>query len=160
MRKKFFALLLLPFLSHAKSSDYVVGAGLSADNNHILGGSSKETYMLRAGIINNDTHRFLGTVTYSSESKLTKYLGSYDYMYGLGSSGKFNTFIGISAGYKHQDIDTPDNNSFYLFGGQAGVNYFFSESWSTELGYRVLSGSTQEDEWMKDELYMTLDYRF
>ena len=159
MKKVLFALLLLPCLSHAKNSDYIVGAGLSADNNHILG-ASKETYVVRGGVITNDTHRFLGTFTYSDESKLSKYLGSYDYMYGLGASGRLNTFIGLSAGYKYQNIDTHNNKGFYVVGGQAGVNYLFTSSVSTELGYRILNGSTQEDEWLKDELYLTLDYRF
>ena len=159
MKKVLFALLLLPCLSHAKNSDYIVGAGLSADNNHVLG-SSKETYVLRGGVITNDTHRFLGTYTYSNESKLSKYLGSYDYMYGIGASGRLNTFIGLSAGYKHQNINTLSGKGAYVAGGQVGVNYLFTQSLSTELGYRVLNGSMQEDESMNDELYLTLDYRF
>ncbi|PQJ47108.1 hypothetical protein BTN99_08915 [Vibrio campbellii] len=159
MNKKILLLLLLPFFSNAKNVNFTVGAGLSADNNHIVG-SSSETYVLRAGAIRRDTHRFLGTYTYSDESKLTKYLGSYDYMFTLDSRRRWNPFAGVSMGYKKQDVDISDNNSFYVIGGQAGLNYRFSKHASTELGYRVLSGGTQEDESMKDELYWTLDFKF
>ncbi|EDP59745.1 hypothetical protein [Vibrio sp. AND4] len=158
MNKKILPLLILPFFSNAKSVNFIAGAGLSADNNHIIG-SSSETYVLRAGVMSRDTHRFLGTYTYSRESQLNKYLGSYDYMFTLDSRRRWNPFAGVSLGYKTQDADISGNNDFYVIGGQAGLNYRFSKNVSTELGYRLLSGSTQEDEAIKDELYWTVDFK-
>lgn len=160
MKKTAITLLILSAASaQASDLEYNVGLGLSADNNHILG-SSNETYILRAGVIADESHRFLGTYTFSNESKLSKYMGSYDYLYSLDNAKKFNLVTGISVGYKYQDAKGLDDKGHYIYGGQAGFNYRVTKNISTEIGYRLLNTSSQESGSFNDEAYLTLDYIF
>lgn len=144
MKKSLIALTLLSATSvQASGLEYNLGLGVSMDNNHIIG-SSDETYVLRAGVIAQENHRFLGTYTNSSDSKLSKFLTSYGYLYGLDSAKRLNFITGVTLGYKYQDVDSLDNKGHYMYGGQAGLNYRFTQNISTELGYRLLSASNYE----------------
>ncbi|EAS43641.1 hypothetical protein C9J48_01540 [Photobacterium profundum] len=143
----------------ASDLEYSAGLGLSADNNHLVG-SSNETYIFRAGVIADESHRFLGTYTFSNNSKLSKYMGSYDYLYSLDDAKRFNLVTGVTVGYKYQDTKALDNKGHYVYGGQAGFNYRITKNISTEIGYRLLNASSQESESYNDEAYLTMDYIF
>ncbi|ENJ8203519.1 hypothetical protein AB2M45_003372 [Vibrio cholerae] len=154
-----FVMLLMSASAQAVNIEYDFGAGVSADNNHIVG-SSDLTYSLRGGLVANQHHRFLATYTHSGSSDLSKYLFSYDYLHPIGSGKTFNLLTGLSAGYKYQDVASLSDKGTVVYGGQIGLNYRMIKQLSTEIGYKLLSTSKQESASFNDEIYFSIDYHF
>lgn len=164
MKKTAIVLLMLSATSaQASELEYNIGFGLGRDNSQFSDSNMTDTYIFRAGVIANESHRFLGTYTFSNTSRLSKFIGSYDYLYSIDDEKKFNLVTGVSVGYKEQNgwgRDYWENSSDYVYGGQVGLNYHITKNISTEMGYRLLNDSKNDWIAFDDEIYLTLDYIF
>lgn len=176
------ATALLSTSALAADVQWFAGAGAGWQQDSIKGDAHKDsddvTWQLRGGAILNDHHRFAGTYSYkedkfnvlgdSVKQEQHMFLASYDYLFPVGNSGKFNLFAGLSAGVADNKI-AGDSQSDFVWGGQVGAEYRLTQNWSTELGYRYLdqdyenTGPSIGQNFSLDDtqqLYLSIDYRF
>ncbi|WP_026973292.1 outer membrane beta-barrel protein [Aliagarivorans marinus] len=155
----------------AASVDWFVGGGVGYQNDSIKGDSYKKdsedaTYQLRGGAIVNDNHRFTGTYGYAENkfdgTKLEQhmFLVSYDYLYPVNQD--IYVFGGATMGLSDSKLYGNSSTDF-VWGGQVGAGYRFTEQVSVELAYRYLDqdynerGVKLED---TQQVGLYLDYRF
>ena len=170
------------------ATEWFVGGGLGAQQNthkstapSVTGNgttSSRDTennitYELRGGAFLNENNRVYGTYSINSDhfSRQQSLLISYDYLVSLGESNKLNWFVGATAGVNHFSPKTDELSSKnrFVWGGQTGLMYKFTDNISTEFGYRYLK---QDHEFKASEdthafnldnsqqVYLAVDYRF
>ncbi|SDJ44866.1 Opacity protein [Ferrimonas sediminum] len=174
------ALLSTPAM--AANIDWFVGAGAGWQQDSISGDASKDsddvTWQFRGGMVLNDHHRFSGSYSYKEDTfnvgderfkqEQNMFLASYDYLIPVGASEKMNLFAGVSAGLADNKLAGNAHTNF-VWGGQVGAEYRFTQHWSSEIGYRYLDqdyeemGKSVNGTFALDDtqqLYVSFDYRF
>ncbi|SHH29929.1 porin family protein [Ferrimonas marina] len=179
MKKTLTAVLVTGLISlpaAAMDVDYFVGGGIGYQQDTIKGDIRKDSddlyYELRLGAVLNDHHRLMGSYSYK-EDKFDRddsrykheqhlFLASYDYLIPLTHDGRLQAFAGVSMGGVGNKLQGKNSNDF-TWGGQAGMQYRFTDNWSAELRYQYLDmdyeerGLTVED---SQRVGIALDYRF
>ncbi len=137
-------------------------------------------YRFRFDFDSTDT---VGPVSYKSNISTITVL--YNIAYEYRNSTNFTPFIGASIGWARNTADTDRNlrgttaqvndendTDNLAYGGFAGVNWAFAESWSTEFAYRYLqlgevstgtfpTGETiTADEYSSHDFLITIKYHF
>ncbi|MFB2779062.1 outer membrane beta-barrel protein [Shewanella mangrovisoli] len=154
--------------------DYFAGMGLGYQADEIEGVINKDTedlsYQARVGMLIEQNHRITGTFGYMEDKfnfandkyKQEQYswLVSYDYL--LPVHKDVNLFAGVSIGANDNKVSGKSATDF-VYGGQVGVQYKWSEHFSSDLGYRYLAQDYEEsgnEINNSQQVYLTLDYKF
>ncbi|MGF1684439.1 hypothetical protein [Photobacterium minamisatsumaniensis] len=148
--------LMLATTAYANEIEHFVGFGTSDGMSHNADFQFEPNF--RAGAVLNDNHRVTGTYAYATDSRVTNFFVSYDYMVNLSDTSNWQWLIGASGG--HEFISHGDND--WTLGVQTGMRYGFNERFTGEVGYRVID---TWDNWQErnmsqlDSFYIVLDYK-
>ena len=159
---------------NAAEVEYIVGAAAGYQTDKVDGGIQHDTedmsWQGRVGILIEQQHRITGTFGYmedkfsqaDSDYKQEQYswLVSYDYLIPVHKD--VNLFVGVTAGANDNKIAGRASTDV-VWGGQAGVQYKWSEHFSSDLGYRYLEQDYERHSISIDnsqQVYLTLDYKF
>jgi len=160
--------------AQAVEVDFFAGAAVGYQMDKVDGGVNHDTedmsYQGRIGVLIEQQHRITGTFGYmedefsdaNTDYKQEQYswLLSYDYLIPVHKD--VNLFVGVSAGANDNKIAGRASTDF-VYGGQAGVQYKWTENLSSDLGYRYLAQDYSENAIDIDnsqQIYLTLDYKF
>lgn len=153
-----------PAFANDMDTDWFVGAGVGYQNDDVSGqfedGDEDVTSQLRGGVILNQNHRLMATYAYMDELEQHTVLGSYDYL--LPVYDKVNLFLGASLGASNSEIHNDDSTEF-VWGGQVGAMYEFTDNWTAEVTYRYLEQDYDENSTEIDnsqQVFLAVDYRF
>ncbi len=166
--------VLLCGSAQAVEIDYFAGMGLGYQTDSLEGAVTKDTedlsYQGRVGMIIANHHRLTGTFGYmedkfdrgSTEYKQEQYswLVSYDYL--LPVYKDLSVFGGVTTGVNDNKVAGKSSTDF-VYGGQVGLQYQWSQHFSSDLGYRYLAQDYDERGTEIDDsqqVYLTLDYKF
>ncbi|MBE7215105.1 porin family protein [Shewanella benthica] len=159
---------------NAAEVEYFVGAAAGYQTDKVDGGIQHDTedmsWQGRVGVLIEQQHRITGTFGYmedkfsqaDSDYKQEQYswLVSYDYLIPVHKD--VNLFVGVTAGANDNKIAGRASTDV-VWGGQAGVQYKWSEHFSSDLGYRYLEQDYERHGISIDnsqQVYLTLDYKF
>ncbi|NKF49378.1 porin family protein [Shewanella sp. WXL01] len=168
------ALMATSSVANAVEIDFFAGAGVGYQMDTVEGTVNKDTegeaWQGRIGMLIEQQHRITGTFSYmedkfnqgGSQYKQEQYswLASYDYLIPVHKD--VNLFVGVTAGANDNKIGGKSSADF-VWGGQAGVQYKWTEHFSSDLGYRYLAqdydknGIEISD---SQQIYLTFDYKF
>lgn len=160
--------------AQAVEIDYFAGVGLGYQTDEIEGAINKDSedlnYQARIGMLIEQQHRITGTFGYmedkfsyaANDYKQEQYswLVSYDYL--LPVHQDVNLFAGVSLGANDNKV-AGESSTDFVWGGQVGVQYKWSEHFSSDLGYRYLAQDYEENGIEinnSQQVYLTLDYKF
>ncbi|MCL1059689.1 porin family protein [Shewanella gelidimarina] len=165
---------LLASSVNAAEVEFFVGAAAGYQTDTIEGNLNHDTedmsWQGRAGVLIEQQHRITATFGYMEDEfsqagkdyKQEQYswLISYDYLIPVHKN--VDLFMGVSAGANDNKVAGRAATDF-VWGGQVGVQYKWSEHFSSDLGFRYLDQDYERHDIRinnSQQVYLTLDYKF